>query len=73
LTEAGEKLQVASDGNPEQEPAVKFIVPLYAVLPVMVSVVVPLCPAAIVTGDSVAGRLKSGTTLTTMAGEVDAK
>jgi hypothetical protein len=28
LTDAGEKLHVASEGNPEQEAAVKLIVPL---------------------------------------------
>lgn len=28
FTDVGEKLQVASEGNPEQEAAVKLIVPL---------------------------------------------
>jgi hypothetical protein len=37
----------------------------------MVRVVVPFCPAGMVMGDKLAGRLKSGTTFTTMGAEVD--
>ena len=71
FTEVGEKLHVASDGNPEQEAAVKLMVPLYEVLPVMVRVVVPLCLAAMVMGAKVPGRPKSGTTFTKSGAEVD--
>lgn len=63
-TDAGLKLQEVPAGRPEQEAAVKLIVPLYPFAPVTVRVVVAVPPAATVTVVGVGGvagkdRLKS--------------
>jgi hypothetical protein len=72
VTEVGLKLHVLSRGRPEHDAAEKFIVPLYPVVPVTVSMTVPLPPGLGMRIDGAAGaKRKSGCTFTVVGEEFD--